>query len=319
MNSEKKSYLLSLIIPVFNRRKSISVLLGKLMKYLPDSVEILVIDDGSTDNTLGAINDTIKYSPQADQIKVIQHGVNSGVSIARNTGLEQASGYYIGFIDSDDDIVKNYFESLMPIISELKYDIISFDFLYEDKIMKPSNDTDNIEDVFSVSYWHLFSRIYKKELWTNERFEPSRRYEDVILLPYIYIKAKVIKHIPNVLYIYNRTDVSITQKIKESDIDDLFFAMDKAIYFIENKASDNEAKLFLIYSINVVFLIRKYIKKTYGYYSYDERFYNITHKIIRLIKKYSLNVSSIKIKKIEYLALDSFFSKLKYKLQRKRR
>ncbi|UDG80725.1 hypothetical protein GFV14_00197 [Candidatus Hartigia pinicola] len=319
MIHKEKNYLLSLIIPVFNRESSIYILLVKMMKSLPNSVEIIIINDGSTDNTINSIKSVLSNSCQEIQVKVIQHENNLGVSIARNTGLKNANGTYIGFIDSDDDIVSNYFELLMPIISQLKYDIISFDFYYKNQVMKPNYGTSNIENVFSVSHWYLFSRIYKKKLWENEQFEPFRRYEDIILLPYIYIKAISIKHVSNKLYIYHKSQVSITQQIQESDIQDLYFAIDKSVDFIQNKATDKQAKLFVMYLINIFFLTRKYIKKINGYYCYDERFYNLTYYILKLIKQYNLKVSSSKIRKFKYCKLHYYFSKLKYKLQLKKK
>ncbi|EKT61306.1 glycosyltransferase family 2 protein [Providencia sneebia] len=315
MNNEVKNYLLSLIIPVFNRESNIATLLDSIIKVIPENVEILIINDGSTDNTVSIIRHALNKTHQENQFKVIEHETNFGVSAARNTGLSHATGTYIGFIDSDDNISSDYFESIMPVISKLEYDIVSFDFHYENKVMMPSNETNHIEDVFRVSYWHLFSRIYKRVLWENEQFELHRRYEDVILLPYVYIKAKSIKHIPKALYIYEKNTESITHDINEYDIDDLYFATDKAISFIEKTSNVKQKHLFFLYLVNTTFLIRTYLKKTYEYYFYDQRFYKLANKIMNLVKQYDFKMSTSKKIKIKYAKIDSFFSKQKSKLK----
>ncbi|WP_336194423.1 glycosyltransferase family 2 protein [Providencia stuartii] len=318
MAYEPKDYILSIIIPVFNRENSIAILLERLLKLVPEDIEFVLVNDGSTDSTLDAIKQIVENSKKIGQVKIVNHQKNLGVSAARNTGLEQATGYYLGFIDSDDLVTSNYFEVLRPLLLKYEYDIISFNFTYQDKVIKSSNDGSQLEGVFTASHWHLVSRVYKRELFKDKKFEVLRRYEDVILLPYIFINAKKIKHINEVLYHYIQTKQSITQQIKISDIDDLYFALNKALYYIENYANSTESRLFTIYLFKIMMLIRKYIRKINGYYAYNIEYYDMAKRIIGITEKYN-NSLGLNIKKLKYAKIDSYISKLKYWLTLKKK
>ncbi|MEX9603119.1 MULTISPECIES: glycosyltransferase family 2 protein [Providencia] len=318
MVHDNKNYVFSIIIPVYNRENSIMMLLDELLKQTPSNVEFVIVNDGSTDCTLAYINEVVAKSGKISQVKVITHQKNLGVSAARNTGLEHATGHYIGFIDSDDMVTSNYFEVLLPLLSSFEYDIISFNFTYQNKVMESSQDGSKLEGVFTASYWHLVSRVYQRKLFKDKRFEVSRRYEDVILLPYIFINAKSIKHIPCVLYHYIQTSESITQKVKISDIDDLYFALNKALHFIDTHANPEEIKLFIIYLVKVMMLIRKYIRKSNGYYAYNAEFYSMARKIIFITEKYNFS-ADLNIRKLKYAKIDFYVSKIKYWMNPKKK
>ena len=98
--------LISVIVPVYNVEKYLEKCLNSLVNQTYQNIEIIVVDDGSTDNS-GRIADdfALKY----DIIKVI-HTKNGGLSAARNVGIENAGGEYIAFVDSDDWVDVNTFE-----------------------------------------------------------------------------------------------------------------------------------------------------------------------------------------------------------------
>lgn len=106
---------LSIIIPAYNVEKYIDSCLLSLCKQLNDFTELIIIDDKSTDHTLNAIKNRMDiYSDK--RIKLIELPKNSGVSHARNKGLEIAQGEYIAFIDSDDLVSRNYVASILQAI-----------------------------------------------------------------------------------------------------------------------------------------------------------------------------------------------------------
>ena len=108
--------LISIIIPAYNIEDYIGTCLDSLLKQTYKNLEIIVVDDGSSDNTGKIVDEyTIKYK----NIKVI-HKKNAGVSAARNSGLDLASGDYIGFVDGDDTVDEEMFEIL--INNAIKYD-----------------------------------------------------------------------------------------------------------------------------------------------------------------------------------------------------
>ena len=97
--------LISIIIPAYNIENYIAKCLDSLLNQTYRNLEIIVVDDGSSDNTGKVIDD---YLSKYDNIKVI-HKKNAGVSAARNSGIEVASGDYIGFVDGDDTVDEEMF------------------------------------------------------------------------------------------------------------------------------------------------------------------------------------------------------------------
>lgn len=120
------SEIISVIIPVYNVEKYLVQCIESVRNQTYHNLEIILVDDGSPDQS-GKICD--KYADIDSRISVI-HKKNEGLGYARNSGLEQASGKYILFIDSDDWIEKNHVEKLVSSIEETKSDIIVHGFQY---------------------------------------------------------------------------------------------------------------------------------------------------------------------------------------------
>lgn len=118
----------SIIVPVYNIDKYLSRCLKSIIEQENISVEVLLIDDGSTDNS-GIICDD--YARNDCRIKSI-HQPNSGVSVARNLGISKASGEYIGFIDGDDWCAGDMFNTLLNCAKENHADIVMCDLIITD-------------------------------------------------------------------------------------------------------------------------------------------------------------------------------------------
>lgn len=99
---------ISVIVPVFNAEKYLKMCLNSLVSQTLKNIEIICIDDGSTDNSLAILD---KFKSKDDRIKIIKQK-NYGVSMARNNGISEAQGEYIGFVDADDWVDKDFFEKL---------------------------------------------------------------------------------------------------------------------------------------------------------------------------------------------------------------
>ncbi len=114
--------MLSIIIPVYNVEKYLRCCLDSLIKQLQEDVEILLIDDCSTDNS---VDICWEYVEKHKNIRLLRQLKNQGVSAARNRGIDEAKGEYITFVDSDDFIAENYVERVMFYI-EQGFDLVSF-------------------------------------------------------------------------------------------------------------------------------------------------------------------------------------------------
>ena len=102
-------HLISVIIPAYNAEKYIGKCIESIQNSDYTDLEIIIVNDGSKDNTLGIINSYAK----ADSRIVVVDKKNGGVSSARNLGLDRATGEYVAFIDSDDYVSENYFSNML--------------------------------------------------------------------------------------------------------------------------------------------------------------------------------------------------------------
>ncbi len=112
--------LISIIIPVYNAEKYISSCIDSILNQTIDNFEIILINDGSTDNSLSILND---YKNKDIRVVVIDK-VNEGVSIARNVGIKHSKGKYITFIDSDDFLEPNALETMLNLMIQFNSDIV---------------------------------------------------------------------------------------------------------------------------------------------------------------------------------------------------
>jgi glycosyltransferase involved in cell wall biosynthesis len=177
--------LVSVIIPVYNVEKYLSNCLDSVISQTYNNLEIIVIDDGSTDNS-GRICD--EYAKKDKRIKVI-HKKNGGLSDARNTGLNLHTGHYITFIDSDDWVDNNYIEEQINTAIKTNSDIVatSHSIHYKNRIINLANNEVSTITPKEALKRILYSRdldisswakLYKDTLFKTIRFPKNRLYED---------------------------------------------------------------------------------------------------------------------------------------------
>ena len=151
----EKQIQLSIIIPVYNVEKYIEFTLKSISSQKQDllNYEVIVVDDGSPDNSIGIVE---SYRKELPQIKIYRQE-NQGLSGARNSGLKVAKGQYVWFVDSDDTITNNAFQIIYKIISKSSPDIIGFSINH----ICAETGTKCIEPcIFRKSY----KKLYYKEL-----------------------------------------------------------------------------------------------------------------------------------------------------------
>ncbi|MEI3161840.1 MAG: glycosyltransferase [Lachnospirales bacterium] len=133
--------LISIIVPVYNAEKYICQCMDSLVNQTLESIEIIAIDDGSTDNSLNILE---KYKNNDSRVKIICQK-NSGASVARNKGLEMAQGDYIFFLDADDYIDNSAFSAMYENAIKYNVDIITFN------CKSFSDENDNVAERYNRS------------------------------------------------------------------------------------------------------------------------------------------------------------------------
>ena len=202
----------SIIVPVYNTEAYLSKCIDSILNQTYSNIELILINDGSTDNSESIIK---KYSSANSNIKYITQK-NSGQSKARNKGLEVATGDYIVFADSDDFLESNMIEELIKPFSEdndIEITICNY-YIYYSKNNKIKNVLfqNNIPDLkraYLIEAPGPCFKIFKKNLLKDFAFPEDIIYEDLACIPYLIAKAKKIYYVPKYLYYYRQHSNSI--------------------------------------------------------------------------------------------------------------
>lgn len=153
----------SVIIPVFNTEKYLTKCLDSVCNQTLGDIEIICIDDCSTDNSLNILKD---YASKDKRIKLIEFKENKGAAVARNTGITEAQGEYIGFVDSDDYVDLNFYEKLYRTAGNTEAEVVKSNLSYENNptISKHSVYV-NLEAVKASKFnlIHIPTTIIKKD------------------------------------------------------------------------------------------------------------------------------------------------------------
>ena len=213
--------LLSVIIPVYNVEKYLDRCIRSVIGQSYENLEIILVDDGSTDNSPNLCDEWIKRD---ERIRVI-HKINGGLSDARNAGLEVARGELITFVDSDDYIMLDMYSQMIEALNLYDADIsVCGDFFVneEKQIYKIENvhELSDIEvfskqeaieilcmDRYIVS--HAWDKSYKRKVIIGERFPIDHNYEDIYVMHNIFLNACKIVHINQPKYFYIQREGSI--------------------------------------------------------------------------------------------------------------
>lgn len=231
---------ISVIVPVYNIEKYIERCVKSIINQTHTSLQIILVDDGSTDSS-GKICDKLKNEDA--RIEVI-HKTNGGLSDARNCGIDRAHGKYIAFVDGDDYIDEDIYEILYKVICDYNADIVSCGF-YEEFTDKTNIRCYNKETMVLNqlgAYEALFedklgisscNKLFRKEIFSNVRYKCGIQSEDIELL------YRALHHVQTVVcanvikYHYCHRAGSITTKGFNKKSMDILYTLDAVIDFIE--------------------------------------------------------------------------------------
>lgn len=246
--------LLSIIVPCYNVANFVTESLMSILETTSPpnfgDVELIIINDGAKDDTPQKIEQFIdtQLKPLNFNYRYISQA-NSGLSQARNNGLAVAQGEYVYFFDSDDLLVNHAIDRMLQALQAEKPDILEFDartFVYRGELTQPNPKEESMYQayfkaisnapadarllqVFEQFGWYVWTRCYKKSLFATHEFEPRRYFEDMMIVPYFYLENSHIASLPEVLIGYRQNPNSITMNLSPKHLDDIFFALTKAI------------------------------------------------------------------------------------------
>ena len=239
------SELISVIVPIYNVEKYLKKAVDCIVRQTYDNIEIILVDDGSTDNC-GLICD--EYYKKDNRIKVI-HKENGGASEARNAGIEIAKGEYFAFIDPDDWIENNMIEVLYNNIKKYDADISICEYIKETikgKVLKKKSGNKEIQIFNKKSSLcelimqknitnHIWNKLYKKKLFNEIRFPKGKLLEDISITYKLFEKSDKIVYQNISLYHYINRNSSILNRMTEKGINDLEEAVFSRNKYLLNK------------------------------------------------------------------------------------
>ena len=211
------SALISVIVPVYNVERYLKMCIESIIHQQYKNLEIILVDDGSTDLSGNICDD---YAKLDKRITVI-HKPNGGLSDARNVGMEYAHGQLLGFVDSDDWIDPNMYLDLYNAMVQHNSEITVCNrilvqgnqYIYDecDGDIHVRNKQDALELLLENTKCpsHAWNKLYKKEVFNNISFPVGKYYEDVYIMHIIFENAQSVTFIEKPLYYYRQRDDSI--------------------------------------------------------------------------------------------------------------
>ena len=233
--------LVSIIVPVYNVKDYVLTCLESLISQSYNSIEIIIVDDGSTDGS-GEICD--RFALGDDRTKVF-HKKNGGLSSARNYGIKKAKGKYICLVDSDDYVKKEFVEKMVNEVVSQGADIAVCGYndvvpkkqllSGRDATIKLLVDQENIEII-------AWNKMYERKLFDDVRYPVGKNYEDNLTTYKLLSKAECVAYVPESLYIYReRTGSIMKMGKKEEKLKAREAAAAEAKEFFEGKKELSEA------------------------------------------------------------------------------
>lgn len=317
----------SIIIPIYNVEKYVAECLNSVISQTYDhsKIECIIVDDCTLDHSMDIVNEIIgKYDGEMSFI-ICNHEHNQGLSAARNTGIEAATGGYLYFIDSDDFIYPNSIEQLFNASKEYNHpDMVVGNYYYEifKKINFPIRTKVKLKNIDLM----FFGKTMKYTSWnilirrnifieTGLRYPQGRYFEDIMLnyQLYTYVKDAII--IPESTYFYRDNFNGIMHKTTsekiEKAIDDYIYGLNLFITNLDHRMCvGKNASIIRLYFL-VLDLLLQNDKKIMHINEYKRSLRNISHSLIFYnffhIRIFLLALSVLTLKPVFKIIINSVF------------
>ena len=212
----EKSPYFSIIMPVYNAAKTLQRSLDSIEAQGFRDFEVVVVDDCSTDVSPEIMS---VYAKERDYVKVIRHSANSGAAAARNTGLDNASGQYLVWLDADDTMAPEELQTIFENAGDA--DIVGWDWTLamnvNGRYMRQADYSTPLEALKKlmggVMRWNLWLWAIRRDLWGDLRFEPDANMgEDMMAVLSLLGRASSVSQIHKPLYSYNAVNSASISK-----------------------------------------------------------------------------------------------------------
>lgn len=230
MKRIRRRYI-SVVVAIYNMENYLERCIQSLLHQTYGELEILLVDDGSTDGS----REICEIYQKKDSRILLYSKENGGLSDARNYGIMRSSGEYLAFVDSDDWVEDNFFESLIVQIEENKADIacVGFDYVSDNARWLPNCQMKSLkmnqkqclrrlcENKWFTSY--VWNKLYRREVFDNIKFPFGENFEDISIMHELIKNASTIVCSDKILYhYYMRSGSIIHENTAKNEIDNFY-------------------------------------------------------------------------------------------------
>lgn len=214
----KDKFTFSIIVPVYNTGKYINKCLKSIQDAMDEDCEVIIVNDGSTDNSEEIIKEYLSNLPEKYKDNfVYTKKDNKGLADTKNVGIEMSRGDFISVVDSDDYISDDFYTIARKYINEA--DIIVYDLYiifekdstwnYTSRACRDDRKDKLVAFLNGAMSGSSCNKIIKKNLYKDYKFPVGKEYEDTAVTPFILTDAKNIKYVPYPMYYYLQREKSI--------------------------------------------------------------------------------------------------------------
>lgn len=289
---------ISVIVPVYNNQRYVKRCINSIIKQTYDNFECIIIDDGSSDNSLQICS---KIASSDERIRVY-HINNAGVSNARNYGLSKAEGDIVTFVDSDDYIDTDVFEKAMCYLTLKKEVIVSYDMKkkqHDKCVLIPYKHKNITNDFINYPiYMHsVCNKFFPKSILKGVSFDVNLTVcEDFLFVFTAMLNSKGYEYINNCYYYYIDNEESASNKgLCEKWIEDYKYVAEKVEYLCSTSILKEKYKRLIKYRkmyYAIIFLSNPkfYNPKLYRRINYEKRIWTFSGRLDFLIMSFFSNM-----------------------------
>ncbi|MNK18784.1 putative glycosyltransferase EpsJ [compost metagenome] len=298
MTIEKSNIKVSIIVPVYNVELYLEKCLLSLVNQTLKEIEILVVNDGSKDNSQQIIEDFQQKYPEKIFGFIKENG---GLSDARNFGIDRAKGQYFGFVDSDDYVSESMFEEMYNLaeIHNAEMAICNLQKVDENgnvtqKLTQLPNFSEKIilEDnlsVFSDISYFACNKLFRKDLFNEKRFKKGVHFEDIELIPQLLLQCNILVFTSNYHYQYLERQDSISKSHTMKGLDILNAVETVELAFNKSRFSNQKTALTNFQILEGVYTFLAYL----AFVKKDEDFYKMSQVLDDFVRIKGLKIKDI--------------------------
>lgn len=267
----------SVVIPIYNSKEFLAPCLDSLFNQTLSSIEYIFVDDQGTDNSTGFIEDYINAHKITRTVRILRNPQNSGPGYSRNAGIEAARGRYVGFVDPDDWISLNFYESLYNsavLKNGTFYDVakaamITFSNNKYTAAAKPAVPVTGREPyVYERFAWQHFTGLFRRRLLVEHpyaRYGSSRVGEDLMFLLTTGFYANNITFTSKGKYFYRNRKNSLMHQQKEKVYKyDLEARKEMMNFYFEHVTPDKYSETYINFQLKTLLREKNELRKLYG-------------------------------------------------------